>query len=120
MTIRGFDHLYIESAHWDASREFWMSLGLTEVATWGEGGHRACKLASDQFAVVLAESSSPCSPTMHLSVDDAKDVQRELQGAPGVKITTPAENTHWGTSWIRVATPDGHEIALECPRPMVD
>ena len=117
-SIGGFDHLYVETNHWASSRAFWTGLGLRETAAWGEDGHRACKLTSAHFAVVLAEANSPCPPTMHLRIDDPSAVQTHLESASSVKITRTAENTHWGTSWIRIATPDGHEIALECPHPL--
>ena len=36
-----------------------------------------------------------------------------LAEAENVEVVTPLENTHWGTSWIRVQDPDGNLFYLD-------
>jgi len=113
MTVQGVDHLYVETRDLDRARAFWSALGLRVAAAWGEDGHRACRLEAGDTYVVLAEAERPVVPTAHFRVADAEALEARLAADPAVEVTVPLEATHWGSRWIRVRDPDGHEYALE-------
>lgn len=114
--IGKLDHFYLETRHYDRAREFWADLGFSSESEWGEDGHRACQLRSGEAMLVLAEAESQDScegPTVVFSVDDPEAVNTRLADSPAVDVTTPLEDTHWGTRWIRVRDPDGNVFNLE-------
>jgi catechol 2,3-dioxygenase-like lactoylglutathione lyase family enzyme len=113
MPIQSLHHLYIESPRYEASVAFWKGLGFTVESTWGDEGHRACRLAANGAAVVLAEAEKPHHPTVHLAIDDIEAMDQHVDGSMDVEVTAPLEKTHWGTKWIRVRDPDGNVYALE-------
>lgn len=112
--IQKVDHIYVETSHWDAAVAFWNGLGFEFAEQWGEDGHRAGRLCRADAAVVLAEApENPVRPTVHFHVEDAAALNERVTGNDAVKVTTPLEDTHWGTKWIRVEDPDGNVYALE-------
>jgi catechol 2,3-dioxygenase-like lactoylglutathione lyase family enzyme len=116
MGIGGVDHIYVETRHFDRTKEFWEALGFATVAEWGEEGHRACKLAGEGAQVVLAgvgPDHAPQRPTVHLKLTDAERTDEALAAAEVVTVVTPLEATHWNTRWIRIQDPDGNVYALE-------
>jgi catechol 2,3-dioxygenase-like lactoylglutathione lyase family enzyme len=116
MSVSGFDHIYVETRHFDRSLEFWQALGLEVVASWGEGEHRACRLSGKGAQVVLAEAGSGHDPqraTVHFAVENPEALDASLRQANAVDVISPLEATHWGTRWIRVRDPDGNLYALE-------
>ena len=58
MAIDTFDHIYVETKSFDKTLEFWKELGFEVQNQWGDDGHRACQLSSQQAAVVLAECAA--------------------------------------------------------------
>ena len=112
MAIESIDHIYVETARWDASVGFWEGLGFAFEERWGSDGHRAGRLAAGRASVVLAEvaDARPAAAVdVFFSLDDADGFRPGL----GVEVTTPLEETHWGTRWIRVQDPDGRTFCLE-------
>ena len=111
MAVTDLDHLYIETHDWEASVSFWEGLGFSFASRWGSSGHRAGRLESAAAAVVLAEVSADQSPGFNafFRLDEADDFAM----GPGVEVTTPLEDTHWGTRWIRVRDPEGQVYSLE-------
>src|SRR2546427_2436106 len=117
MGLQGFDHLYIETQNFPASLGFWKTLGLEAVDQWGEDEHRACMLAAPGMKVVLVESDAAPMLNVHLAMTDPETTMKELGSVPDqVNVTTPLEDTHWGTQWIRLSDPDGRTICLEAPK----
>jgi catechol 2,3-dioxygenase-like lactoylglutathione lyase family enzyme len=118
MSITRFDHLYLETRHFERSLEFWRALGFEEAQRWGEGEHRACLLRSEGAQVVVAEvpaGAAPQRPTAHFALRQADALAARLAADPRVTVRTPLEPTHWGTRWIRVEDPDGNLYCLEEP-----
>ncbi len=116
MGIAAIDHMYVETRHYDRTRVFWEALGFGVAAEWGEGGHRACRLASESAGVVLAEvgpEHAPQSPNVHFKLESAEQMDEKLATAAEVTVLTPLSETHWQTRWIRVQDPDGNVYALE-------
>ena len=109
MGIKGIGHIYAETTQWEASVALWEGLGFSFAEHWGSGGHRAGRLVNNAAAVVLAEVAE--SPAFNVFFD-AAGLER-LQLGKAVDLTTPLEDTHWGTRWIRVTDPDGRTFALE-------
>jgi len=112
MAVNGIDHLYLESKHFDRSVEFWKTLGFDVVSEWGQGEYKACQLKSGKALVVLTNGGE-VKPTAHFSIENADVLAKKLEESEHVEVTTPLEDTHWGTRWIRVRDPDGNEYALE-------
>jgi catechol 2,3-dioxygenase-like lactoylglutathione lyase family enzyme len=115
MGITGFNHLYVETRSFEKASAFWEGLGFRFVMKWGEDGHKAGKLQCGDASIVLAESGEPCPVTPHFSLSGADAFAAGLEGKSGVRVTTPLEDTHWGSRWIRVSDADGNEFALEAP-----
>ena len=116
MDIEAIDHVYVETADYDAARAFWEELGFSAESEWGEGGHRAGKFVRGSAAVVLATAhggGKPCGPTVHLRVASTSQAQAALDASGGVNVVVRDEPTHWGTRWMRVADPDGNVWVLE-------
>lgn len=109
MGINRIDHIYLETIQWEASVAFWKSLSFVWAEQWGSEGHRAGRLINNQASVVLAEVERAPAFNVFFDVSDAEAL--ELDEAAGV--TTPLEDTHWGTRWVRVTDPDGRTFALE-------
>lgn len=109
MGIQGLHHLYVETADFDASVDFWNGLGFEFVQRWGEEGHRAGMLRNGSAEVVLAEVGSDPVFNPFFAVDDLD----ALTVGPGVEIVTPKEDTHWGTRWMQVRDPDGRVFSIE-------
>ena len=107
--LRGIDHLYSETRHWDASVAFWEGLGFTFEDRWGSEGHRAGRLQCNDAVVVLAEVGEEPAANVFFSVESAD----HFVPGPGVDVTTAPEDTQWGTRWLRVRDPDGRIYALE-------
>jgi catechol 2,3-dioxygenase-like lactoylglutathione lyase family enzyme len=100
VSIDRIDHLYVGVTDFAAALAFWRSLGFAVVDTWGEGGHRAARLASGAAAVVLAETETPVV-TVHF-------------GGTGLEtLGAPVEPTHWGTRWAHLTAPDGAVFVAE-------
>lgn len=112
MAVRGIDHLYLESKHFDQSLAFWRELGFDIESEWGHGEYKACKLIS-AGAVVVLTNGGEVKPTAHFSIENAEALNKRLVESEHVEVTTPLEPTHWNTRWIRVRDPDGNEYALE-------
>ena len=120
MHIDAIDHIYVETADYDAARAFWTQLGFSAESEWGDGDHRAGKFVCGTAAVVLATAhgtAKPCGPTVHLHVEQTAQAQKALDAADGIRVLVRDEPTHWGTRWIRVADPDGNEWVLEQTSP---
>lgn len=113
MGITGIDHLYVETRSFQKAVAFWEGLGFSIVAKWGEDGHKAGMLMCGGAKIVLAEAHKPCPVTVHFAIEGADAYQTDLKKKKGVRVTTPLEDTHWGTRWIRVADPDANHFALE-------
>ncbi len=118
MSIEAIDHLYVETASFDAALEFWTALGFRVADQWGEGGHRACRLESGAAAVVLAQpddGAQPCPVTVHFRVPDVDRMAADVAdpGGDRVSVEVPPEDTHWGTRWMRVRDPDGRVFSIE-------
>lgn len=116
MSVSGFDHVYMETRHFDRSIAFWEALGFSVAETWGEGEHRACRLQTDGAWVVLAEAGvghDPQRATVHFAMRDAEKLDAHLTESDAVDVISPLEDTHWGTRWIRVRDPDGNLYVLE-------
>jgi catechol 2,3-dioxygenase-like lactoylglutathione lyase family enzyme len=114
--ILAIDHIYTETRRYEESRRFFESLGLRVTTTWGDSGHRACRLESSSAAVVLAEVGpevTPAGPTVHFALGQAEALAARLAADPAARVLTPLEPTHWGTRWIRVADPEGRVYCLE-------
>ena len=115
MGMQGFDHLYIETPRFAESLAFWQALGLEILEEWGEDEHRACMLGGPGMRIVLVDDDAPLM-NVHLAMAEPETTMKELSAA-AVKVTTPLEDTHWGTRWIRLADPDGRTICLEARQP---
>jgi len=102
MGIKGIDHLYLETRHWDESTAFWKTLGFSFADQWGQDGHRAGRLVMGEAVIVLAEAADEL--TVFFSAADIAGL---------AEVVGEAERTHWGTKVIRVTDPDGHTFALE-------
>jgi catechol 2,3-dioxygenase-like lactoylglutathione lyase family enzyme len=113
VSVEDLDHLYMESPQFEATIAFWRSIGFEVAAEWGEDGHRACRLTSNEAVVVLAEGEAPVPPTVHFGISAPEAMQERLAADEHVDVVTPLEDTHWGTRWIRVRDPDGNVYALE-------
>ncbi len=113
MGITGIDHLYVETRSFAKASAFWEGLGFKFAAKWGEDGHKAGMLICGGAKIVLAEASKPCPVTVHFAIEGADAMNVELKKRKGVRVTTPLEDTHWGTRWIRAADPDANVFALE-------
>ena len=107
--LRGIDHLYSETMHWEASVAFWEGLGFSFEDRWGDEGHRAGRLRCNDAVVVLAEVATSPASNVFFSVDSVDDAR---PGA-GVEIVSGPEDTHWGTRWLRVRDPDGRVYSIE-------
>jgi catechol 2,3-dioxygenase-like lactoylglutathione lyase family enzyme len=115
--LQGFDHLYIETQRFNESLAFWKTLGLGVQDEWGEDDHRACMLARPGMKIVLVETDGDPLMNLHLAMDDPAATMQGLTDATDrITISTPLEDTHWGTQWIRLADPDGRTICLEAPK----
>ena len=110
MAIETIDHIYVETAQWEASVDFWEGLGFAFAEQWGTEGYRAGRLTASSSSVVLAEvvGAQPPAFNVFFALTDAEG----FQPGPGVNVTTPLEQTHWGTRWIRVEDPDGRVFCL--------
>ena len=108
MAITGIGHLYVETTHWEASVAFWEGLGFAFAEQWGSEGHRAGRLACGEASVVLAEVEEPPAFDVFFQLDDADG----FEPTPGVSVSTPLEDTHWGTRRIGVTDPDGRTYSL--------
>ena len=118
MSLTGFDHIYVETRHFDRAVSFWRELGFEVASEWGEDDHRACRLTGPNAWVVLAEAGrghDPQRATVHFAMKDAEMLDEKLAAAEAVEVVSPLENTHWGTRWILVRDPDGNLYALEAP-----
>ena len=116
MSVTGFDHIYVETRHFEKTIAFWEALGFAVAESWGEGDHRACRLFAGTARVVLAEAGAGHDPqraTVHLAMADPATLDEEIGGADAVDVISPLEDTHWGTRWIRVRDPDGNLYVLE-------
>jgi catechol 2,3-dioxygenase-like lactoylglutathione lyase family enzyme len=116
MSVSGFDHVYVETRHFERTIAFWESLGFAVAESWGEGDHRACRLSAGTAWVVLAEAGAGHDPqraTVHLKVTDPEALDARIREADAVSVISPLEETHWGTRWIRVHDPDGNLYVLE-------
>jgi catechol 2,3-dioxygenase-like lactoylglutathione lyase family enzyme len=116
MSVSGFDHIYVETRHFELTIAFWESLGFSVKETWGSGDHRACRLGAGDAWVVLAEAGAGHDPqraTVHLAMQDPEALDARIDEAPSVDVISPLEETHWGTRWIRVRDPDGNLYVLE-------
>lgn len=109
--LRGIDHLYAETGHWEQSVTFWEGLGFSFEERWGSEGHRAGRLRCNDAIVVLAEVDGQPAFNVFFDVESADS----FEPGPGVEVTTPPGPTHWGTRWLRVRDPDGRIFALEEP-----
>jgi len=111
MAIEGIDHIYAETRQWDASVAFWEGLGFGFAQQWGSEGHRAGRLTASAASVTLAEVGPEDEPafSVFFTLSDAN----AFTPGPGVPVSTPLEETHWGTRWIRVTDPEGRIHALE-------
>jgi catechol 2,3-dioxygenase-like lactoylglutathione lyase family enzyme len=119
MSVTGFDHVYVETRHFQKTIAFWEALGFTVAESWGEGDHRACRLSAGTAWVVLAEAGAGHDPqraTVHLSVAEPEALDAKIAGTDAVDVISPLESTHWGTRWIRVRDPDGNLYVLEAPK----
>jgi len=118
MSVNAIDHIYVETRRFEESVAFWKTLSFSVAASWGGEGHRACRLVSEEAAVVLAEvdpMGQPQSATVHFAMSDPEALEKDLQASAAAEIVTPLADTHWGTRWIRVRDPDGNLYALEAP-----
>jgi catechol 2,3-dioxygenase-like lactoylglutathione lyase family enzyme len=116
MAIRGIDHVYAETRHYEQAIAFWRALGFRVRDSWGDASHRACLLGAGRARVVLAEAGAavpPQRPTVHLAIQGAAALGEKLARSDAVRVETPLSPTHWGTRWIRVTDPDGNLWALE-------
>ena len=73
MGVTGIDHIYAETADWDATVAFWHGLGFEFTSRWGDEGHRAGRLESGTAAVVVAEIPAGQEPdsSVFFHLDDA-------------------------------------------------
>ena len=109
LMLRGIDHLYSETNHWEASVAFWEGLGFSFEEQWGSEGHRAGRLRCNEAQVVLAEMDGEPAANVFFAIDSADG----FETGSGVPVVTPPEDTHWGTRWLRVRYPHGRTYALE-------
>ena len=109
MDITGIGHIYVETANWESSVTFWEGLGFSFAERWGSDGHHAGRLTKAEATVVLAEVAQNPALNVFFDVEGAD----RFAPADGVEVTTPLQDTHWGTRWIRVTDPDGRTFALE-------
>jgi catechol 2,3-dioxygenase-like lactoylglutathione lyase family enzyme len=116
MSVSGFDHVYVETRHYEKTIAFWEALGFAVAESWGEADHRACRLAAGTARVVLAEAGAGHDPqraTVHLAVVEPDTLDASIATTDAVDVISPLEDTHWGTRWIRVRDPDGNLYVLE-------
>ena len=105
MTLR-LDHLYRETIHWEASVDFWETLGFAFVEQWGSEPHRAGTLARGATRIVLAEvEGSDVESAVFLAADDVDAFAHQA----GVAVV----DTHWGTRMATVTDPDGRVYRIE-------
>lgn len=109
MGINGIGHIYAETTQWETSVGFWEGLGFSFAEQWGSDGHRAGRLITAGASVVLSEVDESPAFNVFFDVSGADDMVLGEQ----VAVTTPLQDTHWGTRWIRVTDPDGRTFALE-------
>ncbi|XGV97419.1 MAG: VOC family protein [Leptolyngbya sp. BL-A-14] len=114
MSIESIDHLYIETPSFEASCLFWTGLGFKLIEQWEEDNHLACRLEAGNTYIVLAEAEKP-SLTVHFRVANFDSYAEQIKNNESVIVQVPLEETHWGSRWMCVETPDGHSIALEEP-----
>jgi hypothetical protein len=99
------DHLYRETAHWDASVAFWEKLGFGFAEQWGSEPHRAGRLVNGEVGIVLAESPDRPTDSVFVATEDLDHVSNAL----GVPIV----DTHWGTRMASATDPDGRTYNFE-------
>jgi catechol 2,3-dioxygenase-like lactoylglutathione lyase family enzyme len=104
MSVKGIDHLYVETRSFDDAVAFWERLGFALTRRWGQDGHTAGRLESGGTFIVLAESANPVL-NVHFGVAEAPALAETLG--------QPLEQTHWGARLIRVRDPDGRTFVLE-------
>ena len=101
------DHIYRETASWEASIDWWKSLGFIVAESWGAGSHRGAQLTLGNAVVVLAETSDSDRPAN--SVVFGTDELAALSNRIGRNIVV----SHWGTSLISIEDPDGNRYTFE-------
>lgn len=101
------DHLYRETAHWEATVALWEGLGFTFAERWGSTPHRAGRMTAGATAIVIAEvlPAEEATDSVFIAVDDLE----RLAGLVG----TPIANTHWGTRMVTITDPDGRTYNFE-------
>lgn len=99
------DHLYRETAHWDASVAFWERLGFAFAEQWGSEPHRAGRLVNGNTSIVLAESPDEPGASTFIATDDLEAIASALD--------SPIVDTHWGTRMVSATDPDGRIYNFE-------
>ena len=110
MTTTGFDHLYVETHHWDKAVAFWQRLGYTlEFDT----GHNSGMLSHPAVGptIFLAEQSieDPLATEVYLGAG------ADYVAPDGVNVVSAFHDTHWGTKVMVIQDPDGHRFRIEAP-----
>ena len=109
-TSNGFDHLYIETHHWDRAVQFWQALGFElEFETDHHSGmlrHR-----DGGATVFLAEQplEDPLADELYLAAD------ADFVAPEAADVVSPFQSTHWGTKVMIIQDPDGHRFRIQAP-----
>jgi hypothetical protein len=111
VTIRGVEHLYIETHDWDRSIAFWKQLGFElEFET---DHHSGSLVAPNGSRIFVAEQSldDPLAIDIYLGATDAES----LRPAAPIEVVRSFTATHWGTQVMTVRDPDGRLFRIEAP-----
>jgi len=110
MTVGWIDHLYVATPEFEATVRFYCDLGFVQSDEWSDDGHRACELIAGSAKIVVAEEDEPIV-TVHFGTDTIEPLWDRIRTEQWV--VQPLEETHWGTTWLRVRSPDGVVFSVE-------
>ena len=115
---RGFNHVYIPTASFEAGWKFWTEVvGLEPGETWGEGEHRGGVVSLGKSGLVVAQEPAGKQAEMGYLIELGRpqvfvrvkgvDAFCEAMKARGAVVVTEPHTTHWGPRGFSVQAPDG-------------
>ena len=111
MATEGIEGVYVETRNWGKTVRFLQELGFdVEFATDHGSGMLRNGEGPYVFVEEVPEADQPQVQVL-LRVADAG----ACQPGPPVEVVSPFEDTHYGTSEMRVRDPDGRIWSLQAP-----
>lgn len=107
MDGKHIDHLYRETARWDSTVDWWMSLEFTVTDRWGSRAHRGARLVWGGAVVIAAEIEAAAGAA------DAVFFPTDELVALSTRTGRNIVETHWGSSLISAEDPDGNTYHFE-------